>query len=180
VPHQSDRWHLSIRPMALVRSVDSTGQAGGNQQMHNEVPGSLSDSSRPWKKTTTKEQPAKKENPSQNLARQLQTSQELDSRETGQHHTSTTVTRCKSHKRLALVRLVKSTSQTGHAWAARDEQHLRINSPKSISRSSELLHRFAQDIGDSRNTSWALHSQDLVHQNLLNQEESRKSHQECL
>jgi hypothetical protein len=44
----------------------------------------------------------------------------------------------------------------------------------------DSLHRFAQDFGDSRNTSWALHIQDLVHQNLLNQEESKKSHQECL
>jgi hypothetical protein len=37
-----------------------------------------------------------------------------------------------------------------------------------------------QDFRDSRNTSWALHSQYLVHQNLLNREESKKSHQECL
>jgi hypothetical protein len=32
--------------------------------------------------TTTKEQPAKKENPSQNLGKQLQTSQELDNKKT--------------------------------------------------------------------------------------------------
>jgi hypothetical protein len=56
----------------------------------------------------------------------------------------------------------------------------RVNSPKSNSRSPELLHELAQDFGDSRNTSWALHSQDLVHQNLLEQEESKKSHQECI
>jgi hypothetical protein len=45
----------------------------------------------PGTKTTIKEQPAKKKNPSQNLARQLQTRQELDNRKTGQHHTSTSV-----------------------------------------------------------------------------------------
>jgi hypothetical protein len=133
----------------------------------------------PRTKTTTKGQPAKKENLSHNLARQLQTSQELDSRKTGQHHTSTTVPREKSHKGLAPVRPVKSTGQTG-AWAARDEQRPRVNSSKSNSRSPESLHGFVQDFGDSWNTSWALHIQDLVHQNLLNQEESRKSHQERL
>jgi hypothetical protein len=49
----------------------------------------------------------------------------------------------------------------------------RVNSPKSNSRSPESLHGFVQDFGDSRNTSWELHSQDFVHQNLLNREESR-------
>jgi hypothetical protein len=57
---------------------------------------------------------------------------------------------------------------------------LQVNSPKSNFRSPDLLHGFAQDFGHSRNTSWALHSQDLVHQNFLNQEESKKSHQERL
>jgi hypothetical protein len=134
----------------------------------------------PGTKTTTKGQPTKKENPSQNLARQLQTSQEPNNRKMGQHHMSTVVSRDKSHKELAPVRPFKSTCQTDHAWAARDEQHPRVNSPKSNSRSPESLHGFVQDFGDSRNTSWELHSQDLVHQNLLNQEESIKSHQECL
>ena len=50
VPHWSDRWLLPVRPMAPVRPVDSAGQAGGEQQMHSKVPGSLSDSSRPWNK----------------------------------------------------------------------------------------------------------------------------------
>jgi hypothetical protein len=63
---------------------------------------------------------------------------------------------------------------------SRDEQHPRVNSPKSNSRSPESLHRFAQDFGDSRNTSWGVHSQDFVHQNFPNQEESKKSRQELL
>jgi hypothetical protein len=134
----------------------------------------------PGTKTTTKEQPAKKKKPSQNLARQLQTSQEPDNRKIRQHHTSTTVPRYKTHQGLALVRPVKSTVQIGHTWAARYEQRPRVNSPKSNSRSPESLHGFVQDFRDSRNTSWALHSQYLVHQNLLNREESKKSHQECL
>jgi hypothetical protein len=116
-----------------------------------------------------------KENPSENLTRQLQTSQELDSRKTGQHHMTTTVPRGKSHKGLAPVRPVKSTGQTGHTWAARDEQHPRLNFPKSNSRSPESFHGIVQHFGDSRNTSWELHSQYLVHKNLLNQEESPKS-----
>jgi hypothetical protein len=64
--------------------------------------------------------------------------------------------------------------------SSRDEQQLRFNSPISNSRSPESLHEFAQDLMDSKNTSWALHSQDSVHQNFLNQEESKKSHQELL
>jgi hypothetical protein len=80
-----------------------------------------------------------------------------------------------------------STGQTGEKYrsdqcdlSSRDEQHPPVNSPKSNSRSPESLHGFVQDFRDSRNTSWVLHSQDLVHQNLLNQEESRKSDQERL
>ena len=132
----------------------------------------------PGTKTTTKEQPAKKESPSQSLAKQLQTGQELNSRTTGQNHTNTAVSRDKTHQRLAPVRPVKSTGQAGHTWAARDAQRPPVNSPKSNSRSLDSLHGFAQDFGDNRNTSWALHSQDLVHQNSLNQEESKDFRQE--
>jgi hypothetical protein len=56
----------------------------------------------------------------------------------------------------------------------------RVNSPKSNSRSPDSVHGFAQDFGDGKNTSWALRSQDYVHHNLLEQEESKKSHQERL
>jgi hypothetical protein len=62
----------------------------------------------------------------------------------------------------------------------RDEQHPRVNSPKSKPRSPESLHGLAQDFGDSRNISWGVHSQLHVHQNLPNQEESKKSRQELL
>jgi hypothetical protein len=34
----------------MVRPVNNAGRAGGKQQMHNEVPGSLNDSSRLWNK----------------------------------------------------------------------------------------------------------------------------------
>jgi hypothetical protein len=61
-----------------------------------------------------------------------------------------------------------------------DEQHPQVKPPKSNSRSPESLHRFAKDFRDSGITSWALHSQDLVHQYLLNREESKKFNQECL
>jgi hypothetical protein len=92
--------------MAQVRPVNSADQTGGKQQMHNEVQEALVTPLGPGTKTTTKEQPAKKENPSQNLARQLQMSRELDSRKTRQHHKSTIVPRDKSHRGLALVRPV--------------------------------------------------------------------------
>jgi hypothetical protein len=81
----------------------------------------------------------------------------------GQSHKNKAVPRDKSHKGLALVKPVKSTGQIGRAWAAGDEQRQRVKSPKSNSRCPDSLHGFAQDFGDSRNTSWELHSQDLVH-----------------
>jgi hypothetical protein len=39
--------------------------------------------------------------------------------------------------------VTKSTGKTGHAWVAQDEHHLRVNSPKSNSRSPDSLHGFA-------------------------------------
>jgi hypothetical protein len=91
-----------------------------------------------------------------------------------------TFTRGKTHWASTLVRPVSSTSQIGQAGPLRDEQLPRVNSPKSNSWPPESLHGSVQDFGDSRNTSWALHSQDLVHQNFLNRDKSKKSHQECL
>jgi hypothetical protein len=88
------------------------------------------------------------------------------------------LTRGKSHKGLTPVRLVKSTGRTGVTWAARDEQNPQVNSSKTNSRSPDSLHESEQDFGDSRNTSWALHTQVMVHQNSLNQEESKYFHQE--
>jgi hypothetical protein len=127
VLHRSDRWPASVRP------VNSTGQVGGYRSRTTNIPGSLSDSSRPWKKNRLQNTTATKENPSQNLAKQLQTSQELTSRTTGQNHTNKAVPRDKSYQGLAPIRPVKSTGQTGRAWAARDEQHPRVNSLKSNS-----------------------------------------------
>jgi hypothetical protein len=75
-------------------------------------------------------------------------------------------TRGKSHKWHTPVRPVTRTGQTGQAWAARDEHHPQVNSPKSKPRSLESLHGLVQDFGGSRNTSWGVHSQVIVHQNL--------------
>jgi hypothetical protein len=99
--------------------------------------------------------------PSKNNTTQRHTSQAIYPRQIPHKHTP--------------VRLVTSTGQTGHAWAARDEELPRVNSSKTNSRSPDSLHGFRQDFGDSRNTSWALHSQVMVHQNSLNQEESKDS-----
>jgi hypothetical protein len=48
---------------------------------------------------------------------------------------------------LAPVRPVKSIDQTGVTWAARDEQHPRVNSSKFKLRSPESLHGLEQDFG---------------------------------
>jgi hypothetical protein len=67
------------------------GQDGGYITRATSVLESLSDFSRPWNKTIPKTQPARKENPTQNLTKQLQTDQELTSNTKTQTHTSQAV-----------------------------------------------------------------------------------------
>jgi hypothetical protein len=69
VLHRSDRWPAPVRP------VDRAGQAGGYSSRTTSVPESLTDFYRLWNKNTPKTQPAPKENPTQNLTKQLQTDQ---------------------------------------------------------------------------------------------------------
>jgi hypothetical protein len=78
---------------------------------------------------------------------------------TGQQQTHPDVHPSKNPPRVAPVRPVESTGQTCVAWAARDEQHPRVNSPKSKPRFLESLDGLDQDFGDIRNTSWGVHSQ---------------------
>jgi hypothetical protein len=82
VLHRSHRWPTP---------VDSAGQAGGYNSRTTSVPESLNDFSRPCNKTTPKTQPALKENPTQNVTKQLQTDQELTSSTKTQRHTSQAV-----------------------------------------------------------------------------------------
>jgi hypothetical protein len=124
VLHQSDGWS------APVRSVDRAGQAGGYSSRTTSVPESLSDFSRPYNKTTPKTQPARKENPTQNLTKQLQKDKELTSSTKTQRHTSQAVHPRQFPQETCTVRPVKSTGQTDVVWAARDEQHPRSTPPK--------------------------------------------------
>jgi hypothetical protein len=140
VLHRSDRWPAPVRP------VDSVGQAGGYSSRTTRISESLSDFSRAWNKNTPKTQPARKENPKQNLTKQPQTDQELTSSTKTQRHTSPAV-----HPRQ--IPQETRTGQTSVAWAARDEQHPRVNSSKSKLRSPESLHGLEQDFGHNRNTS---------------------------
>jgi hypothetical protein len=80
-----------VRPVTPVRPMDSAGQANGYNSRTTSVPESLSDFSRPWNKNTPKTQPARKENPTQNLTKQLQTDQELTSSTKTQRHMSQAV-----------------------------------------------------------------------------------------
>jgi hypothetical protein len=171
VLHRSDRWPVLVRSVTPVRPVDRAGQVGGYSSRTTNVPESLTDFSRYWNKNTPKTQPARKKNPSQNLAKQFQTDQELTSNNTTQRHTG-------QANHLRQIPQKAHTGQTGHAWATQDEQHPRVNSSKTNSRSPDSLHGSKQDFGDSRNTSWALHCQVMVHQNSLNREESKDFHQE--
>jgi hypothetical protein len=139
--------------MAYAGQTGDTGQAGGYNSNTTSVPENLSDFFRPWSKNTPKTQPTRKENSTQSLAKQLQTDQELTRSTTNQKHTSQAI----HPKQIPQVAYI---GQTGHthrsdwsSWAARDEQHPWVNSPKSNSQSPESLHGFAQYFGDSRNTS---------------------------
>jgi hypothetical protein len=87
VLHRSDRWPALVRPVTPARHVDRAGQAGGYSSRTTNVPVSLSDFSRPWNRNTPKTQPTKKKNPSQSLAKQLQTCQELTSNNTTKRNT---------------------------------------------------------------------------------------------
>jgi hypothetical protein len=176
---RSDRWPAPVRPVTLIRPVDRAGQASGCSSRTTNVPESLSDSLGPGTKTPSKHNlqgrrtlHKPKQNTSKAVKNRPATTRPKDTR-------VKQFTRGKSHTRHTLIRPVTSIGQTAHAWAARDEQHPRVNS-KSNSRSLDSLHGFEQDFGDSGNTSWALHSQVMVHQNSLNQEESKKSRQELL
>jgi hypothetical protein len=106
VLHQSDRWPAPVRPVTPFRPVDRAGQAGGYSSRTTSVPESLSDFSRPWNKNTPKTQPARKENPTQNLTKQHQTDQEQTSSTKTQRHTSQAV-----HPKQ--IPQVTRTSQTG-------------------------------------------------------------------
>jgi hypothetical protein len=173
--HRSDQWH------ALVRPVDRASQAGGYSSHIENILGSLCDSSRPWNKTTTENITCKGREP---YTKPSQTPRNLPRTYQQQHTTTQNSPRRspnanptkglhRSDRSRAPVRPVTpgQLGMNNNPW---------INSSKSNSRCPDSLHGFAQDFWDSRNASWALHSQDLVHQNLLEQEESKKSHQERL
>jgi hypothetical protein len=88
VLHRSNRWTAPVRLVATT-VAQQTFQVASVTPLG------------PGTKTTSKTQPARKENPSQNLAKQLQTSQKRTSRTTGQNHTNKEVSRDKFHQVLA-------------------------------------------------------------------------------
>jgi hypothetical protein len=176
VLHRSDQWFAPVRPVTPARPMGRAGQAGGCSSRTTNVPESLGDFSRPWNQSTSKTQPARKKNPSQTQAKHLQSSQELTNNNTSQRHKNSA-----AHPRQIPQRAhTRQTGLTSVTWASRDEQNPWVNSSKSKLRSLESLHGLVQDFGDSRNTSWGVHGQVIVHKNSPNQEESNKSRQELL
>jgi hypothetical protein len=180
VLHWSDRWPAPVRPVTPVRPVDRASQAGGYSSRTTSVKESLSDLSRPWNKNTPKTQPAQKENPTQSLAKQLQTDQELTRSTTTQGHTSQVV-----HPRQ--IPQVAYTGQIDHAHLS-DRSSLGSSGwtapagqlPQIQTLISRIAPQTCARLWDTRNTSWGVHSKVFVHQNLPNQEESKKSLQELL
>jgi hypothetical protein len=106
VLHRSDRWPAPVRSVTPVRPVDRASQDGGYSSRTTSVPDSLSDFFRLWNKNTPKTQPARKENPTQSQAKQLQKDQEITSNTTAQRHTNPAV-----HPRQ--IPQVVRTGQTG-------------------------------------------------------------------
>jgi hypothetical protein len=102
VLHRSDRSPVPVRP------VDRSSQAGGYSSHTTSVPKSLSDFSRSWNKKHSQNTTFTEGKPTQSLAKQLQTDQELTSSTTTQSHTSQAV-----HPRQ--IPQVSYTGQTGHA-----------------------------------------------------------------
>jgi hypothetical protein len=138
----------AVRPVTPVRPVDRAGQVGGYRSRTTNVPESLNDFSRPWNRNTPKTQPARKKNPSQSRAKTTPNRPRIDQQQHSPKTQDPSSSPDKSHKGLAPIRPVRSTGQTGGAWAARDEQSPRVNSSKSNSRSPNSLHGFVQDFGD--------------------------------
>jgi hypothetical protein len=176
--HRSDRWPEPVRPVTTVRSVGSAGQAGSYSSRTTNVPESLSDFSRPWNKDTPKTQPARKKNPTQSLARQHLTGQELSNNNTTQRHTDQA-----THPR--------QIPQRGLHRSDRPRAPVRPVTPGQLGMNNtcrSTLPNPTLDLPihstDSQKTlgivgtPWALHSQVMVHQNSLNQEESKDFHQE--
>jgi hypothetical protein len=91
VLHRSDRWPVPVRPVTPVKPMDSAGQVGDYRSCTTSVLESLSDLCRPWNKNTPKTQLARNENPTQNLAKQPLTDQELTSSTTAQRDMSPAV-----------------------------------------------------------------------------------------
>jgi hypothetical protein len=120
-----ESWRLPLSGSTLVGPVRHTGQTGLSLKVPNRQTG------QPISKLT----------------------QTRNSSNTGQQQTHPDVHPSKNSPRVAPVRPVKSTGQIGVSWAARDEQHPRVNSPKSKPRSPESVHGLEQDFGDNRNTS---------------------------
>jgi hypothetical protein len=94
VLHRSDRWTELVRPVATA-AAQQVFQRGSVTSLG------------PGIETPPKTQPARKENPTQSLAKQLQTDQELTSSTPTQEHTSQAV-------RPRQIPQVAYTSQTGH------------------------------------------------------------------
>jgi hypothetical protein len=92
VPHRSDQWLLPVRPMEPVRPMNSADQAGGKQQMHSEVPGSLIDTSRPWNKNhhqrTTCQEGKPLTKPSKTTPNEPRTGQQENGRTPHEHSSS--------------------------------------------------------------------------------------------
>jgi hypothetical protein len=95
--------------------VDSDGQAGGNSNCTETFQEALVTPLGTGTKTTSQTQTEGKQEPPQNLGNQLETCQELIRSTTEQSCTCLAV-----HPRQIPER--PCTSQTGQAWAARDEQ----------------------------------------------------------
>jgi hypothetical protein len=137
--HQLDHWAAPVRPIPASETW--------------RLPQNGSTPVRPMQHTgqTDLSQKAPKHQTGLPSSKLIQT---RNSSNTGQQRTHPNVHPSINPTRVSPVRPVRGTSQTGVTWASRDEQHPRVNTPKSKPQSPESLHGLEQDFGDIRKTSW--------------------------
>jgi hypothetical protein len=176
VLYWSDRWPAPVRPVTPVRPVDRAGQAVGYNSCTTNVPKSLSDFSRPWNRNTPKTQPARKKNPSQSQAKQHQTGQELTSNSTTQRQepsSSPETNPTRGSHRSDRSRAPVIPVVPGQLGMNRARGSTPLNPTPDLPIRSTDLHKTLGIVGTA-------HGHSIVHQNSLNQEESKDFRQEHL
>jgi hypothetical protein len=169
VLHRLDRWHALVRPVTSVRPVDRAGQDGGYSSRTTNLPESLSDFSRPWNQNTPKTHSTRKKNPSQTKAKHLQTIQEQHNPKTQESSNLPEANPTQGTHRSDRSLVPVTLGQLGM-------KNSRGSTPPKLTPDLSIRSTVSnKTLGIVGTPSGALHSQVMIHQNSLNQEESKDS-----